>query len=40
LEHTEIKSIVLATDATVSDKAATELAQRGVIVESRVLDKS
>ena len=40
LEHTEIKSIVLATDATVSDLAATELAQRGVIVESRVLDKS
>lgn len=39
-EHPEFKSIVLATDATVSDVAAAQLAEQGIVVQARVLEGS
>ena len=38
LERPDVKSIVLATDGAVSELAATNLTQRGIVVEDRVLD--
>ena len=38
LEHPEVKSIVLATDGTVSELATADLTQRGIVVQARVLD--